>query len=56
MESIGTKKGVKAVKEKRALYIGRFQPYHRGHHAVIREIASEVDEIIICIGLSLIHI
>ena len=41
---------VKTVKEKRALYIGRFQPYHKGHHAVIREIASEVDEIIICIG------
>ena len=50
LESIGTKKGVNAVKERRALYIGRFQPYHKGHHAVIREIASEVDEIIICIG------
>jgi nicotinamide-nucleotide adenylyltransferase len=34
----------------RALYIGRFQPYHRGHHAVIKEIASEVEEVIICIG------
>lgn len=34
----------------RALYIGRFQPYHLGHHAVIKEMASEVDEVIICIG------
>jgi nicotinamide-nucleotide adenylyltransferase len=34
----------------RALYIGRFQPYHLGHHAVITEMASEADEVIICIG------
>lgn len=34
----------------RALYIGRFQPYHLGHHAVIKQIASEADEVIICIG------
>jgi nicotinamide-nucleotide adenylyltransferase len=34
----------------RALYIGRFQPYHLGHHTVIEQIASEVDEVIICIG------
>ncbi len=34
----------------RALYIGRFQPYHLGHHAVIKEMASEADEVIICIG------
>ncbi|UZE92119.1 MAG: nicotinamide-nucleotide adenylyltransferase [Methanosarcinales archaeon] len=34
----------------RAFYIGRFQPYHLGHHAVIQEIAKEVDEIVIGIG------
>ncbi len=34
----------------RALYIGRFQPYHLGHHEVIKQIASEADEVIICIG------
>lgn len=34
----------------RALYIGRFQPYHLGHHSVIKEMASEADEVIICIG------
>ncbi len=34
----------------RALYMGRFQPYHLGHHEVIKQIASEADEVIICIG------
>jgi nicotinamide-nucleotide adenylyltransferase len=34
----------------RVLYIGRFQPYHLGHQAVIREIAREVDEIVIVVG------
>ncbi|MDF2956278.1 MAG: Nicotinamide mononucleotide adenylyltransferase, partial [Candidatus Alkanophagales archaeon MCA70_species_2] len=34
----------------RALYIGRFQPYHKGHHFVIKEIASQFDEIVIVIG------
>ncbi|BDC35469.1 nicotinamide-nucleotide adenylyltransferase [Candidatus Methanoliparum sp. LAM-1] len=35
---------------KRAFYIGRFQPYHKGHHAIIDMISKEVDEIIIGIG------
>ncbi len=30
--------------------MGRFQPYHFGHHEVIKQIAREVDEIIIGIG------
>ena len=34
----------------RGLYIGRFQPYHLGHQAVIKKIAEEVDEIVIVIG------
>ena len=34
----------------RGLYIGRFQPYHLGHQAVIQKIAEEVDEIVIVIG------
>ncbi|ABD42607.1 nicotinamide-nucleotide adenylyltransferase [Methanospirillum hungatei JF-1] len=34
----------------RALYIGRFQPYHNGHHYVINQIAQEADELIIGIG------
>ncbi len=34
----------------RGLYIGRFQPYHLGHQAVLRKIAQEVDEIVVGIG------
>ena len=34
----------------RALYVGRFQPYHLGHHSVVKTIASEVDEMVIGIG------
>ncbi len=34
----------------RGLYIGRFQPYHLGHQAVLEKIAREVDEIVIVIG------
>ncbi len=35
---------------KRGFYIGRFQPYHNGHHEVLEHISKEVDEIIIGIG------
>jgi nicotinamide-nucleotide adenylyltransferase len=34
----------------RGLYIGRFQPYHLGHQAVLEKIAREMDEIVIVIG------
>lgn len=34
----------------RGLYIGRFQPYHLGHQAVLERIAKEVDEIVVVIG------
>lgn len=34
----------------RALYIGRFQPYHKGHQYVIEHIAKEADELVIGIG------
>jgi nicotinamide-nucleotide adenylyltransferase len=34
----------------RGFFIGRFQPYHFGHHEVIRQILKEVDELIIGIG------
>ncbi len=34
----------------RALYIGRFQPFHYGHLEVIRKVLSENDELIIAIG------
>ena len=35
---------------RRGFYIGRFQPYHNGHHEVLEHIAKEVDEIVIGIG------
>ncbi|AEA47996.1 nicotinamide-nucleotide adenylyltransferase [Archaeoglobus veneficus] len=34
----------------RGFFIGRFQPYHFGHHEVLRRILDEVDELIIGIG------
>ncbi len=35
---------------KRGFYIGRFQPYHNGHHMVLERIARDVDEIVIGVG------
>ena len=34
----------------RGLYIGRFQPYHLGHQAVLESISEEMDEIVVVIG------
>ena len=34
----------------RGFYIGRFQPYHEGHHAMVRRIGEEVDELVVGIG------
>ncbi|MFB6102322.1 MAG: nicotinamide-nucleotide adenylyltransferase [Haloplanus sp.] len=34
----------------RGFYIGRFQPYHDGHHRMVGEIVSEVDELVLGIG------
>ncbi|MFB6304000.1 MAG: nicotinamide-nucleotide adenylyltransferase [Haloferacaceae archaeon] len=34
----------------RGFYIGRFQPYHDGHHHMVSEIADEVDELVLGIG------
>ena len=34
----------------RGFYIGRFQPYHNGHHNVVQRIAEEVDELVLGIG------
>jgi nicotinamide-nucleotide adenylyltransferase len=34
----------------RGFYIGRFQPYHNGHHKMVEAIASEVDELVLGIG------
>ena len=35
---------------KRGFYVGRFQPYHNGHQAVLTELARTCDEIIIGVG------
>lgn len=35
---------------RRALFLGRFQPYHNGHQRVIEEITRQVDELIIAVG------
>ena len=34
----------------RGFYIGRFQPYHQGHHAMVERIAGDVDELVLGIG------
>ena len=34
----------------RGFYIGRFQPYHAGHHALVERIAEDIDELVIGIG------
>lgn len=34
----------------RGCFIGRFQPYHEGHHAVVQALQSEVDELVLGIG------
>lgn len=39
-------------KSVRALFVGRFQPFHLGHAAVIQAILNEADELLIVIGSS----
>jgi nicotinamide-nucleotide adenylyltransferase len=34
----------------RGLFVGRFQPFHRGHLEAVKEILSKVDELVIAIG------
>jgi nicotinamide-nucleotide adenylyltransferase len=34
----------------RGFYIGRFQPYHQGHHEMVSRISEEVDELVLGIG------
>jgi nicotinamide-nucleotide adenylyltransferase len=34
----------------RGFYIGRFQPYHTGHHRMVERITEEVDELVLGIG------
>lgn len=34
----------------RGCYIGRFQPYHNGHHSLVQRIAEDIDELVLAIG------
>ena len=34
----------------RGLFIGRFQPYHNGHHTVIKDVAADVDVLVVGVG------
>jgi nicotinamide-nucleotide adenylyltransferase len=40
----------KSMKEKIGLYVGRFQPFHRGHLSIVREALEKCDRLIIAIG------
>lgn len=44
------KNKTKTEKVRRGLIVGRFQPYHLGHHHAVMNILHEVDELIIAIG------
>ncbi|MEM4257297.1 MAG: nicotinamide-nucleotide adenylyltransferase [Candidatus Diapherotrites archaeon] len=35
---------------KRGLFVGRFQPYHLGHHEALKNALQKVDEMIIVVG------
>jgi len=35
---------------KRALFIGRFQPFHHGHHYALKKLLRKFDEIVIVMG------
>jgi len=34
----------------RGLYIGRFQPFHLGHNAVLKKILEEIDEVVVVVA------
>ena len=37
---------------KRGVFVGRFQPFHKGHLGAIKKIVDEVDELVIIVGSS----
>ena len=37
---------------KRGLFIGRFQPFHKGHLEIIKKVVKEIDELVIIVGSS----
>ncbi|MFB6294671.1 MAG: adenylyltransferase/cytidyltransferase family protein, partial [Candidatus Nanohaloarchaea archaeon] len=34
----------------RAVFVGRFQPFHRGHHRVVTEYRDRYDEFVLAMG------
>lgn len=38
------------TREVRGLYVGRFQPFHKGHLKVVKELLGRVDELVIVVG------
>jgi len=38
------------AKVKRGLFVGRFQPFHKGHLEAIKDALKEVDELVIVVG------
>ena len=42
--------GKMAVTKTRALFVGRFQPFHNGHYSVVKKLLAEYSEVIIAIG------
>jgi nicotinamide-nucleotide adenylyltransferase len=41
---------VRRLRSSRALFIGRFQPFHRGHLHLLKQIFSDFEEVVIGIG------
>lgn len=41
---------MKNANPKRGLFVGRFQPYHMGHHNALKNALKSVDEMIIVVG------
>ena len=39
-----------AMKYKVGLFIGRFQPFHKGHESIVRKMLEECEKVIIAIG------
>jgi len=35
---------------KRGLFVGRFQPFHKGHLRAVKDILGKVDELVIVVG------
>lgn len=41
---------IKTMKYNAGLFIGRFQPFHRGHESIIRKMLEECEKVVIAIG------